>query len=130
MKYLHLLIIAVVVVAGIVAVSPATFAATDPFKQVCDIPGTSDADACQPKPGDKNPIGGTDGILMTVTNTVSLFAGITAVIVIIIAGMQFVLAGGDSTKIANARKAIIYAIVGIIAIIAARSVIAFVITEL
>lgn len=122
-----------IVIAAIVACSlfaiPMVSAATDPLKPACDLPGTSEADACQPKPGD-NPISGPTGILMTVTNVIALLAGVTAVIIIIIAGFQFVFSSGDPQKAAGARNAIIYAAVGLVVIVVSRSIIAFVVTEL
>ena len=122
------IVVALIIVFGLL-VTPLAIAATDPLKDACDLPGTSEADACQPKPGD-SPISGPTGILMTVTNIVALLAGVTAVIIIIIAGLQFVFSSGDSQKAAGARNAIIYAVVGLVVIIVSRSIIAFVVTEL
>ena len=121
--------IVVAAVAFSLLTIPVVSAATDPFQDACDLPGTSEADACQSKPGD-NPISGPTGILMTVTNVVALLAGVTAVIIIIIAGFQFVFSSGDPQKAASARNAIIYAAVGLVVIVVARSIIAFVVTEL
>jgi hypothetical protein len=118
-----------VLVVALIALSFMTvpvFAQTDPFEQACSQTGTGGADACRTNGTD--PISGNDGIIMKVVNVISMLGGITAVIVIIIAGFQMVLAGGDAQKVANARSAIIYAIVGIIVIAVIRAIIAFVVS--
>lgn len=109
------------------SVVPANHAlAYNPFKKACNVPGTGSADPCQPQ----NSILGPDGVMMTVTNAVAVLAGIAAVIIIIIGGIQMVTSGGDANKSANGRKAVIYAVVGLIVIAISRSIVAFVINSI
>lgn len=89
----------------------------------------ADSIACNTKTT-TNPVSGPNGVLMSITNAIALVAGIIAVIIIIIGGLQFVTSGGDSSKSTNARRAIIYAVVGIVVIVIARSIVAFVITKM
>lgn len=78
----------------------------------------------------KDPLTGKDGVLTKVTNVVAFISGLVAVFIIIIAGGRMVLSRGDSAKIVTARQSIIYAIVGLIVILVARTVIIFVLTKI
>lgn len=76
-----------------------------------------------------NPIYGKDGIITKVTNVVAVIAGVIAVFVIVIAGGQFIVSGGDAQRIQTARNSILYAVIGLVVIILARSIIVFVINR-
>ena len=108
------------------------YAATDPFSEACSQPGANQSEVCQneARGGSSNPLFGSGSLLETVINLIALIAGVAAVIVIIVAGFQFVTAAGDSAKIKNARNAIIYAIIGLVVIALARVIIGFVLTRL
>lgn len=70
----------------------------------------------------------TSGI-QEVFRIVFIAGGVIAVIVIIIAGIQFMLSGGDPGKAAAARNTIIYALIGLVVCILATSIVTFVIGE-
>lgn len=61
----------------------------------------------------------------TVVNVLSIIIGVASVIVIIIAGLNFVTAGGDSNKIASARSTLIYALVGLVIAASAQFLVHF-----
>jgi cytochrome bd-type quinol oxidase subunit 2 len=65
--------------------------------------------------------------LETMLDLLSMVAGIIAVIMIIVAGTKFITSQGDSGKVASARSSIIYALVGLIIVILAQTIIYFVI---
>ena len=111
------------------------FAAVDPLKNACDQLGPSRANNNQTcdnetRESGTNPLTGNQGVITSITNIVALIAGTAAVVVIIVAGLQYVVANGDSTKITNARNAIIYAVIGLIVIIVARGIILFVLGKI
>ncbi len=54
-------------------------------------------------------------------------AGITAVIVIIIAGYMYVISGGNSAEVEKSKNAILYAVIGLVAVAFAFIVTQFVI---
>lgn len=60
----------------------------------------------------------------TVMNTVYLWAGIVAVLVLIIAGFIFITSNGDSSKIVRAKNTVLGAVIGLVIIL-----FAFVITQ-
>lgn len=89
----------------------------------CSGPASSQPAGC-------NPISGSDGLLIKITNIVAIIAGAAAVIVIIVGGIKYITAGGDPNKAAEARKAVINALVGLLIIVLARTIIAFVIKHI
>lgn len=101
--------------------------AFDPNAEVCRDGAARQSSVCDT---DRNPIVGNDGILLEIVNIIALVAGFAAVIVIIIAGFQFVFSNGDSSKISTARNALVFAIVGLIIIALSRVIIGFVLSSL
>jgi len=89
---------------------------------------TSSAAACGPRGG--NNITGPNGVLTKVTKLMALLTGIVAVIVIMIGAFLYLTSAGDSSKAKQGRDTIIYAMVGLLVIIVARSIILFVVGRL
>lgn len=106
------------------------------FNEVCTgpFPNNEIPTVCQDKDqnqsGTDNSFTGPDGILAKATNIISFIVGVAALIVIIISGLQFVLATGDPSRIANARNALIYALIGIGVAIFAQVIVRFVVNKL
>lgn len=46
-------------------------------------------------------------------NVLSIIVGVVAVLMIIISGFRFIVSGGDSNSVSNARKTLIYALIGL-----------------
>lgn len=74
--------------------------------------------------GINDPVTNANGLVGGVLNTVYFWAGVVAVIVIIVAGYLYVTANANSQRITRAKDAIISAVVGLVVI-----VMAFVITQ-
>ena len=112
---------------GIVSAASAAY---DPFSGVCTTPEAKTSTVCQTS--GKDPITGKDqeGIAIKVAKLIALAAGIAAVIIIIIAGIQYSLSTGDSAKISRAKDTIIYAAIGLAIAIFAQAIIVFVINKL
>jgi len=72
---------------------------------------------------------GQTGIFRTITDVMLFLIGAISVIMLIIGGLRYVVSGGDSTAVQNAKNTILYAVVGIIVAILAYAVISFVITS-
>lgn len=73
--------------------------------------------------------GGQGGIFRTITNVLLFLIGAISVIMLIVGGIRYVVSGGDSTAVQNAKNTILYAIVGIVVAILAYAVVNFVITS-
>lgn len=129
MRYIRLLVISVTFLASLLLFSQSALAAGsfDPTQKACE--GNSDAAACQKTSG--NPIyGSSDSIVNKVANILAIAGGFIAIAMIVWGGLQVILSGGDSSKVANGRNTVIYASIGIVIIVLARAIIAFVVNKL
>lgn len=77
-----------------------------------------------------NSIYGPNGVITKVANLIAVVVGAVAVIVIIISGLQIILAVGDASKIATARNSIIYAVIGLVVVVVAQLIIRLVLSNL
>lgn len=79
---------------------------------------------------------GTDGgenvqsIATTVIDIFSLVVGIVSVIVIIVAGLRYIISGGDAGKVGNAKNTILYAVIGLVIVIFAQTIVKFIIEQI
>jgi hypothetical protein len=108
---------------------PASVSAYSPLGNACTS-GTNTASACSNTSGASDPIGGTNGLLKKASLIVASIAGIAAVIIIIISGIQFATSGGDPQKAARARTTLIGAIIGLVIIVVAQGILVFVLSKL
>lgn len=69
----------------------------------------------------------TSGSLQTVLQIVFAIAAGVALIVLILAGMKYVLSRGEPGEVAKAKNAIIYAVIGLAVCVSAFSIVTFVI---
>lgn len=65
--------------------------------------------------------------LQDILAIVFAIAGAIAFLIVIIAGFQFVISGGDPQKVSKARQTILYAVVGLVVCSAAFTLVKFVI---
>lgn len=73
--------------------------------------------------------GGITKILKTVINLFSLIVGVVAVIMIIVNGLKFITSGGDAQRVSSARSGIIYALVGLVVVALAQTIVKFVLNK-
>ena len=73
---------------------------------------------------------GDTGVFKHVTNTILYIVGIIAVIMLIIGGIRYVLSGGDSKKVTDAKNTVLYAIIGLVIAFLAFAIVNFVISAL
>ena len=64
---------------------------------------------------------------MVIINLVLKIAGIVAVIVIVIAGINYSLSSGDPAKTASAKNTILYAVIGLVIISSAIAITGYII---
>lgn len=69
-------------------------------------------------------------IIKNVINTLLLAAGIIAIIMIIIGGINYAISSGDSAKITSAKNAILYAIIGLVVAGMSFAIVNFVVEKL
>ena len=102
-------------------------AAYDPLGGVCGQNGASNSAACN---SDKSTSGNTAvRIIGDVLTIMSYIAGFAAVIMIIIGGFQYIIAGGDSNQINNAKNVLLGALIGLAVVVLAQVLVHFVINR-
>ncbi len=124
-------ILSSVLLGALVIVSTAqpVFANFDPFGAACSQGGTGGSNTssvCARQTPGANPV--TDTILK-VTTIIAIIAGIAAVIIIILAGLQFISSQGEPDKASRARQTVIGAAIGLAIIILAQSIITYVLSN-
>jgi hypothetical protein len=130
MKKLRQLLLSLAVLAPLV-MSSGALAAWNPLQGI-DCTGTASKSAvCQDASHPRtNPLVGPDGLLVKIANVIAVIAGIAAVIIIILAGLRLVTSGGNTDDAVGARRAVIYAAVGLIVIALARAIIILILSRL
>lgn len=96
---------------------------------VCDQPGARDSPACRDDTGE-DPITGDGGLIARLANVAAVIGGFIAVVLIMWGGFQYITSGGDSGKANRARDTIMYAVIGLLVIVLAQAVIAFILSNL
>lgn len=73
---------------------------------------------------------GETGVFRQITNVILYIVGIIAVIMLIIGGIKYVVSGGDSKKVTDAKNTVLYAIIGLIICFFSFAIVNFVISSL
>ncbi len=128
MKRLALLLLS----ALMIAIVPVSLAAATTYN-VCTDPGaptsTKTSAYCLGQTA-TNPISGPNGILIQVANIIAVLAGMLLVIMMIIAGLRYVTSSGDSAGVEKAKNTILHLLTGLIIIVLARVLVAFVVSRI
>lgn len=106
-----------------VGMPAATFA-----QDVCSGP-QSDSAYCTGKDVAGNPLFGPDGIATKLVRILSLAVGVISIFIMIYAGLRFVMSGGDSQKINQARNTILYAAIGIGIAMLSQAIVIFILKK-
>lgn len=100
--------------------------AYDPFNGACTGDAAKSA-ICTAE--NKDPVTGKNSIIYKIAMLISYFAGAVGIIMIIYSGFVFTTARDDSAKIAKARQTIVYVAVGLLVIILAAQLVAFIVSK-
>lgn len=134
MGRIRLLLASFLALSTFVAIGAGSASAFDLFGDPCSNPKADNATVCQeadkPQTPTNNSLYGPNGIITKVVNLLSIIIGVAAVIVIIIAGIQYMISTGDSTKVNNAKNAILYAVIGLVVAVIAQGLVIFVIKKI
>ena len=122
------LLLALVVPSVALAAEPAQGVRTDIF-QVCQTVKASDSTVCKDRGDSSNPLTGKDGLIIKIAHIVGVIAGAAAVIIIIISGLRYILSNGDTKQATDSRNSLLYALIGLVIIVLAESIISFVINR-
>lgn len=129
-KVLALAFIVTLVLGLSLTMPPAPTSAFDikDKSQTCSS-GGSDSAFCKTDVT-QNPLYGPNGIITKATQVLSMFVGVVAVFVMVIAGISMMTSGGEPNKIATARRMILYACIGIVVAVLGQAIVSFVLTRL
>ena len=72
---------------------------------------------------------GDNGVFSRITNTVLLIVGLISVIMLVYGGLRYILSGGDSKKVTDAKNTVLYAIIGLIISMLAYAIVNFVLNS-
>lgn len=72
---------------------------------------------------------GDNGVFSRITNTILLIVGLISVIMLVYGGLRYILSGGDSKKVTDAKNTILYAIIGLIISMLAYAIVHFVLNS-
>jgi len=112
MKKIAKYLLSLVMVASVVVIPAASFAAVNTLK-VTDL-GTTQVES-NISLGNKSPLDTATNLI----NTAMLFLGIIAVVIVLLGGFKWMTAMGSEEKITEARKLMVAGVVGIIFILSA-----------
>lgn len=118
-----------ILTASVCAVSLGTQAApaaalNDSTQAACEAIGTgADCDNDLAKGSDVN------DIIKVVISVFSTVVGVVAVIMIILAGFKYITSSGDSSKITSAKNTLIYALIGLVIVALAQTIVKFTLSK-
>lgn len=109
---------------GVLALSPTqTFAISNAANEACQGLNLVSGNGCADNGTQLNTT------LDVIINIFTAIVGLVAVIMIIIAGLQFITANANPQNIAKARNSLLYAIVGLVVVVLAQVIVHFVIGQ-
>lgn len=131
MKRFRLMLAAGLTLLCLVPGLPAVAAEKNVFKEACETSaGAARGSAVCAAENSGDPITGPNGILAKTTRIISYLAGVSAIILLIVGGLMYVLSDGEASKLNAAKNTIIYAVVGLVVLIFAQGIIKFVLNKL
>ena len=68
--------------------------------------------------------------LKALLNLLSLIAGVASIIMLIISGFRFVTSNGDASGVKAARDGTLYVVIGVLVVLVAQAIVAFVINKI
>lgn len=108
--------------------APAVPVAAQVSKQLgCGVNAASGVSGCDQSGQDATKT--LNGTVTNIINILSAIVGVIAVIMIIIAGFRYITSGGSSEQVSSAKKAIIYAVIGLAIVALAQTITQFVISQ-
>lgn len=103
--------------------APVLAATNTTINDVCNGIGLTSGGGC----GDQG--AGVNNAATVIINVLSAVVGLVAVIMIILAGVRFTTSGGDASKVAGAKGALLYAIIGLVIVALAQLIVHVVINS-
>ncbi len=96
----------------------------------CGNQDYSSSAVCNSKSTGSDPLTGPNGTLTGIANVVAYVTGAAAIIIMIISGFRYITSGGDSNKVSSAKSGFINALVGLVIIVLAKTLIVYVLSNI
>ncbi|HET7529230.1 MAG TPA: pilin [Candidatus Saccharimonadales bacterium] len=124
MNLIKSLILILCVIAPVTLGSPAVYANDSKLFTACNTNDQTknNKTVCPSQGTKKNPV---NHILHVAANILALITGLAAVILIIVSGISMITSGGNSEAVGNARKRLINAVIGLVIVALAWTIISF-----
>lgn len=119
MRKLLLIVLPIILVIGVVFMGSEASAWT--------LQEAAEEARCDQCPSD---LFGETGAFKQITNTILYIVAVVAVIMLIIGGIKYVVSGGDSKKVTDAKNTVLYAIIGLVIAVFSYAIVNFVISAL
>lgn len=120
------------IVLAVIAASALIFS-TPALAADCGSENSSQQAICEGvgQTGGQSAASGTtiNNLIRTVINFLSIGVGLLAVVMIIVGGFKYITSGGDSNKVASAKKTIIYSVIGLVVAFFAQILVQTVLNE-
>lgn len=127
-KLLAVIMLLSVVVGGVLKPQVATAELFNSSKsQACEALNTSNGTPAAAGNCGKNSDKRVNDIISSVINIFSFIIGVVAVFMIIISGLKYITAQGDSAGLSSAKNTLLYAIIGLVVVASAQIIVKFVI---
>jgi hypothetical protein len=107
------------------ALTQPLYAATESSNEACETLKDINPDSKGCNAADDD----ADSLIKLALNLLSMVAGVIAVIMLMVSGFKYITADGDATQISNAKKSLIYAIVGLVVVALAQFIVRFVLSK-
>jgi hypothetical protein len=66
---------------------------------------------------------GLDGVITAIVNLLSVIVGIVSVVMLVVGGLKFITSGGDANAVSSAKSTVIYALVGLLIVALAQTIV-------
>ena len=73
---------------------------------------------------------GNNGTFTNLANTILYIVGLVSVVMLIFGGLRYVVSGGDSKKVTDAKNTVLYAIIGLVIAILSYAIVNFVLNAI
>lgn len=125
-NFKKIVLVAVLLVAGVALLAPAAAGAQDIQNSLCAGANLSVGSNCQSGVTDQQATDRINALIGDIINILSLIVGVVSVIMIIIGGFRYITSGGDSNSVTTAKNTILYAIIGLVIVALAQTIVRFI----
>jgi hypothetical protein len=127
MRYLKQILVFVSLLS-VITFAPLAYADDSQLFSACNANAqTKTSPVCQDQGTTKNPV---NHLIHVTADIIAVVTGIAAVVVIILGGLTMATSGGNTEAVANARRRVLYSLVGLVVVALAWTILTFLTNKL